>query len=177
MIICDGDGDTYLSKDIDIDQHRSDRNHPDIMKWCRQYTLISKANQNGWYDRIQTDSSICMFSIRKGMRTIYDDQIGVCGLTSIDRHNRGAEFSIYITPDHQKTGYGNSALTALIDHGFNDFGLNRIWGEVFEGNPALNRFILLGFSPYGVARQAYFRDGQFINATLIECLAQDWRER
>lgn len=101
--------------------------------------------------------------------------IGVCGLTSIDMTNRRAEFSLYLIPSYQGKHLGSKALTILLEHAFNNLGLMQVWGEVFEGNPAIESFEKLGFKRDGVRRDFYFRDGKFINANLISIKDDEWR--
>lgn len=138
------------------------RNHPDIRKWCRQHTLISVAHHNAWIERIKTDESIKMFSIEAN-----GVSVGVTGLTSINRINQTAEFSLYIAPPYQRRGYARGALTLLLMHGFWEQNLNRIWGETFEGNPARNLFIDIGMRWEGLLEDAYYREGRFIHCNLF----------
>jgi ribosomal-protein-alanine N-acetyltransferase len=93
--------------------------------------------------------------------------LGVCGLTSMDLINRRAEFSLYIGPEFQGQGFGKNALKTLLAHGFRNYGLNRIWGESFEGNPAIAMFESLGFEPEGIRKEFYFKGGKFIDAYLF----------
>lgn len=146
------------------------RNDPAIWKWCRQNALISRAAHMRWLDRIETDPTIKMFGVRINAAA----DIGVCGLTSIDRINQCAEFSLYIAPEFQRRGYAKEALKLLLDHGFKDQNLNRIWGETFDGNPALRMFIDLGMRLEGTSRQAYFRGGKFIDCHRVAILRSEW---
>lgn len=162
------------------------RNQYEIRRWCRQYTLISSTEQAAWFERISKDKTVKMFGVGtkppppgKGgatddgggpiilarARSEYDlTPIGVCGLTSIDHVNQKAEFSLYIVPEQQNKGYGKEALSLLVEHGFRDFNLNRIWGETYDGNPAIKMFEALGFKKEGTLRQSYFREGRFIDS-------------
>lgn len=153
---------------------RTWRNEHDIWKNCRQHDLISEVHQQRWFERINApDSTEKMYSIN-----ISDDGykklVGVCGLTSINRTNQSAEFSLYIAPHYQNSGYGPIALHELVNHGFKNLNLNRIWGEVFAGNPALNVFLLEGFIAEGCLRQSYFRDGKFIDSYIISALRSEY---
>lgn len=100
--------------------------------------------------------------------------VGVCGLTSIDLHNRRAEFSLYIAPALHGQGFGRKGLELLLTHGFKNLGLNVIWGEVFDGNPAAKLFRRLGFVKEGTRREFYFRDGKFIDAHIVSLTAGEW---
>lgn len=145
------------------------RNDPHIWKWCRQFTLIDGREQERWGEKISTDPTIKMFGV-----WVSHDGVGVCGLTSIDRVNQTAEFSLYIAPEFQNKHYGEDALRTLCRHGFRDHNLNRIWGEVFDGNPAMTMFEKVGFKREGVLKQHYFRDGKFIDAIRIGLLREDF---
>ena len=145
------------------------RNHPSIRKWCRQFTLIDEYQHEAWLEAQSESPSIKMFGVMN--RTEY---IGVCGLTSIDYINRNAEFSLYIEPTAQRKGFGKKALLSLLRHGFEDFGLKRIWGETYEGNPALKTFTSIGMRKEGTLRSAYFRRGKFIDAYRVAMLDEDW---
>lgn len=138
------------------------RNQESIRKWCRQVGLLNFDNHIDWYEKQRKDASIKMFSIK-----VDDKFLGVCGLTSIDLINRHAEFSLYIIPSEQRKGYAREALKKLLHFGLYELGLNLIWGETFEGNPALRLFLDTGFSIEGKRRDFYFKNGQFIDAHLV----------
>lgn len=170
-----------LSADIP-EQARQWRNTPAIMRFCRQNHLISDAQQQEWLDKIATDSSIKMFGVEvtEVDRTTepYQDYgafyVGVAGLTSISMVHRTAEFSLYIAPEYQSRGYGKDALIELIRYGFHNLGLNRIFGEVFHGNPAMKMFKEVGFVEEGHLRQTYYKEGRFIDSTIISILRSEY---
>lgn len=144
-----------------LEKIRSWRNDIRVRKWCRQHSFISDIDQSRWFERVSNDPTIKMFGVYAG-----SEIVGVCGLTSIDLVNRRAEFSLYIGPEHHGNGYGTLALVALFSHGFHNWGLNTIWGESFDDNPAMKTFEKIGMKKDGIRRQFYFRDGKFINAHL-----------
>lgn len=156
-------------KDQNLEIYRNWRNNPLIRSWCRQTGLISEVDQLKWHERIQGDQTIRMFEI------VADHcVVGVCGLTSIDRQNRSAEFSLYIGPEHHGQGYGEGALKTLLHHGFVDLGLHRIWGETFFANPAMALFLKLGMQKEGTFRDSYFKSGSYIDSHIISMLASDF---
>lgn len=147
------------------------RNSPGIYKWCRQPDVISRGHHQRWYDRQDQDPSIKMYIIRSTDKLKY---VGVCGLTSIDLVNRHAEFSLYIAPEFQGNGYGKAALIELCKKGFLTYGLNHIFGESFDGNPAVKMFESVGFKKTGTRPKYYFREGQFIDAHIHSLLSEDF---
>ncbi len=100
--------------------------------------------------------------------------VGVCGLTSIDRVNQCAEFSLYIAPSEQKHGFGTDALKTLLRHSFRDQNLNRIYGQTYDKNPALDMFKKIGMKYEGLDREAYFRNGKFIDCHRVSMLRSEF---
>lgn len=144
-----------------IDQLLSWRNDPRISHWCRQHDLISPNEHEAWFKAQENCPHTKMFEV-----WLLDDLVGVCGLTSIDYIHNRAEFSLYIDPERHGEGLGKKALKTLLKHGFDNYGLNRIWGESFHGNPAIKMFQDLGFEKEGTRRDFYFKGGKFIDAHL-----------
>jgi len=145
------------------------RNHPSIRRWCRQVGYINEQQQKDWEERIQRDPTIQMFGISNG-----HDFVGVCGLTSINLYHRTAEFSLYIGPEYQKKGYAEKALKELLRYAFMDLGLNNVWGEVLESNPALKLFKKIGFKEEGFLREMYYKEGKMWGCHRISILKSEW---
>lgn len=146
------------------------RNDRKVWEWCRQYKPISDREQDAWYDWQGKEPTVQMYAIKSESGAL----VGVCGFTSIDLINRRAEFSLYVDPDAKGRGMGTRALKTLFSHGFKQWGFNSIWGETFDGNPALRIFEKVGMKIEGTRRAFYFRDGRFIDAHLVSILASEW---
>ena len=146
------------------------RNNPAIYKWCRQNDVLHPEMHKRWYENQYVDKTMSMYMIENGSEA----PVGVCGLTSIDLINSRAEFSLYIGPEHHKQGYGEAALRELLKKGFLTFGLNSIWGESFDGNPAVTMFERVGFKHEGTRRDFYMREGKFINVHLFSILRSEY---
>lgn len=159
------------------------RNDREIWRWCRQSGPITYAQHLNYWSNTDVLQDRRMFSILPDaeasvIQSKYCSDlkytVGCCGLTSIDHINRRAEFSCYIGPEHQRKGYARSALTELFNHGFDDLNLNVIWGETFDGNPALNLFVDLGMTVEGTRREFYFKEGRYLDATLVSVRRDEW---
>lgn len=171
------------------EKYRQWRNDYRVWKWCRQNTVIDSSQHRRWLDRCSTDSSLKMFEIcipghgkvgeLDNRMFLASDRIavGVCGFTDIDRVNQRAEFSLYIAPKYQREGYATAALQTLLDHGFLHQNFNCIWGESFDGNPAIELFKKIGFKEEGRRRQFYYREGMFIDAVLVSVLKEEWEHQ
>lgn len=148
------------------------RNEYDTYKWCRQYDLLDWSTHCHWFDNLGRDKSMKMYLI-----TFKDQPIGVCGLTNIDLINRRAEFSLYIPNEFRGEGLGRLALIELLKKGFSNYGLNSIWGETFDTNPACKLFEQIGMILEGTRRQFYFREGKFIDAKLYSITKEEFNDK
>lgn len=160
----------------DLEKLRAWRNDYTIWQWCRQNDVISDVEHAAWFERQSKDPATRMYKIQRRLSSAVET-IGACGFTSIDQLNRRAEFSLYIGPEFQRQGAGAQSLSVLLMHGFQNLGLNVIWGESFAGNPAIRMFEKLGFEAEGNRRDFYFRDGRFIDAHLFSIRRDEWISR
>lgn len=145
------------------------RNDERVMKWCRQYAPLHYDDHLKWFDWQRTNPKIEMFAIEN-----HGIIQGICGLTDVDLINKHAEFSLYILPHQQRQGHGYNALKLLFNFGFDSLNLNRIWGETFDGNPALRLFETLGMEITGVRPEHYFKNGKYLDAFLLSLSREKW---
>lgn len=159
----------------DLGLCRAWRNQWEVWRWCRQTDLISDVEQVEWYRRQAADPSVRMYKV---IATTADTTapVGIAGFTSIRPVHRSAEFSLYIAPKVQRQGFGRRALALLIDHGFSNLAFNMIWGETFVDNPASSIFERLGMRKEGGLRQAYWKDGRFVDSFFYSITAEDWHD-
>lgn len=151
-------------KEGDLESLFKWRNDERIWRWCRQSSPLHWMGHLGWFKKQYEDPKLSMFSITLHSGLL----IGCCGLTDIDLVNRRAEFSLYIEPGCHQNGLGTAALKSLFKHGFDDLGLNRIWGETYEGNPGFYIFTKkLGMTHEGTRVQHYYRNGEFVDCHLV----------
>jgi RimJ/RimL family protein N-acetyltransferase len=142
------------------------RNDPRIYQWCRQETLLNYEKHKNYWKKIQNSHTDKMFQIYRndGRYAQGEDELaGVCGLTNINWTARHGEFSIYIGPEFQRIGYARKALNDLINIAFDDLNLLKVWGESFEGNPAITLFKELGFKESPGHKKHYFKNGKLID--------------
>lgn len=78
--------------------------------------------------------------------------VGSVGLI-IDRGMRRAEVGYSIFGAHRGKGHATRAARAMIAHGFEELGLERIWAEHFPSNPASGRVL----EKAGMTREGEFR--------------------
>ena len=156
----------------DIEKFRQWRNNSEIRKRCREFKLINPTKQEQWYEDLTQDYNEIMFSIEIN----HNQLIGCCGLCYIDWHVREAEVSIYIgSSKHQNKGYATDALFTLVDYGFQEVNLHRIWAEIYEFNiPSIKLFEKVGFKREGQLRENYFVDGRYWDSYRYSILENEW---
>lgn len=72
-------------------------------------------------------------------------------------------------------GYGTEALNALVDFGFGELPLERIWLKVYAHNPrAQKTYDKAGFVKEGVMRHARRHRGSFTDSILMSQLRDEW---
>lgn len=150
------------------------RNDQGIRKWCREYRLITKNAQNTWLNSLDEKNLMFTIWVEKDFSIHNDQPVGVCGLTNISYVHRTAEFSIYIALEFQRHGYATMALKTLFDYGFLECGMNRIYGETFDGNPGMVIYDKLGMIKEGTLKESYYKQGKFINSHIYRVLRSEW---
>lgn len=132
--------------------------------------MLTESAHLDWFYRQAKDQAIQMYEIHPHEI----GRVGVCGLTSINRLNRNAEFSLYIAPEYQKQGFATPALLTLFYHAFKNMNLKQIWGETFFDNPAQEIFRKIGMMEDGRRRQFYFKDGGYHDAILFSIMDHEF---
>lgn len=104
-----------------------------------------------------------------------DDFIGIVELYNLSWKNRRAELSIIIKSSVRGMGYGYEALNNILELGFYELGLNRIWLRVLEYNRrAIELYKRVGFVQEGINRKESFRNGQYFSQIQMSILKSEW---
>ncbi|MDE2893298.1 MAG: GNAT family protein [Chloroflexota bacterium] len=96
------------------------------------------------------------------------DIVGGIGITlQSDVNRRSAEIGYWLGEPHWGQGIATAALKAMTDWAFAEFNLVRLYGEVFEWNPASGRVLeKAGYKLEGRLRKSIVKDDQIIDALL-----------
>ena len=147
-------------------------NDPEIIKYTNSYRPIDEIEQNEWFNSIYKNKQQHVF----GIELIESERlIGTCGLYDIDFISHKAELRLKIG-DKQEwgKGYGKAASKLLVDFGFRDINLHRIWLKVFGDNKAAIKIYKdAGFIMEGEMKDDMFIQGQYKDVVimgLIKCL-------
>jgi [ribosomal protein S5]-alanine N-acetyltransferase len=101
--------------------------------------------------------------------------IGQCTLFGWQRESRRAEVGYSLAAAAWGRGLATEALRALIGHGFDTIGLNRIEADIDPRNIASARVVeRLGFVKEGFARQRWIVGGEVCDSDMYGLLRQEW---
>lgn len=125
-----------------------------------------------YLDRISTAEDRADWAI---IRSADERYLGEVVLNDLDEDNESMGFRISLGGSYGQ-GYGTEATRAVVAYGLDVVGLHRIALEVYAFNPRAKRvYEKCGFRPEGVARDALWWDGEWVDATQMSILATDLR--
>jgi RimJ/RimL family protein N-acetyltransferase len=161
----------------DLEQLKQWRNVPSFRKNFREVRELNNDNQQKWFQSLQNNlTRDYMFSI---VDLKDNSLIGACGLLYINWIIRSADFSFYIGKDEvymDEKGYAEDAVRLLLNYGFNNLNLHKIWMELYEFDKKKLDFFKNKFSfiTDGTLRDNCFEDGHYWNSYIISLLGKDF---
>ncbi len=103
--------------------------------------------------------------------------LGTVSLRRFQRDRR-AELGYWLGADAWGDGIATEAADALVDFGFRELGLERIYALVLEGNTASCRVLeKLGMSNVGVRRRHIRKGKRLCDVSLFGLLRDEWLDR
>jgi RimJ/RimL family protein N-acetyltransferase len=102
--------------------------------------------------------------------------IGNVSLRNLDAENGNAELAILMTDRRFiGRGYGTDAVNCIVDFGFGELRLERIYLQVFDYNPRARRsYEKAGFRTDATLRHARFHRGQHHDVDVMSILREEW---
>jgi len=103
--------------------------------------------------------------------------VGVVSLGITEEHQR-AELAYWMGKPYWGQGYTTEAARRLLDFGFNDLSLNRIFAFAFVSNPASTRVMeKIGMKYEGTLRQHVVKWGEYKDLAAYGCLKSDFAQQ
>jgi diamine N-acetyltransferase len=152
-------------------------NDPDVRRNLLIYKPLSMGQEEKWYQDILNrpiDEHPLCIEVLEGSNWV---MIGNTGFLNINTHDRSAEVGISLgNKQFWDQGFGTDSLRLLVDHGFNQMNLNRIYLHVFETNlRGIRCYEKVGFKHEGRLREARFLDGKYIDVLVMSILKHEWK--
>ena len=92
--------------------------------------------------------------------------------------DRRAELGYWLGADEWGRGYATEAAGALVDFGFAELGLSRIYAQVLAGNDVSCRVLdKLGMINEGVRRRHIRKGRKLLDVVMFGLLRDEWQER
>lgn len=100
--------------------------------------------------------------------------VGIINLGNVEESCMMSDTCYMLSPRFWNQGIMTEVLMAVLDYAFEEIGLNRVQAEVFAGNNASSAVLKkCGMSFEGIARQKYYKNGEFIDTALWAIIASD----
>lgn len=151
-------------------QVRELRNHADIRRFMYTDHPIGPQEHASWLASLGGNHRQKVFVILH-----HGAVAGVVSLNGIDTVHRTADWAFYLDPALQGKGLGSRVEFWLLDHAFNEAGLEKLNCEVLASNPTVvklhRRF---GFTQEGVRRQNILKDGERMDVVLLGITRDEW---
>jgi RimJ/RimL family protein N-acetyltransferase len=139
---------------------------------------LGQAQEERWFDdMLARQGSESWFFV---MCTLEDDRaIGTLGLFDVNLTNGSAGIGIAIgDPDDQGKGFGTDAMEALLDFGFGELRLERMWLDVYDFNPrGVRSYEKAGFVHEGTLRHGVYRRRRYHDVHRMAILRSEWSDR
>ena len=145
----------------------------DVTKYYNIETLTEKKEAQKLIDWFQTRFKEKL-GIRWGIALKGESKIiGTIGFNNFTKGHR-ANIGFDLQKDHWNKGYMTEVLNIVIDFGFNTLGINRIEGEVMQGNQISEKVLVKqGFKREGVLRQWMLWNGNHYDMTMYSLLKKE----
>jgi len=102
--------------------------------------------------------------------------IGSCGIHISSPENREGWLGYCLNRECWKMGYGTEASTGLVDFGFHELGLHRIFATCAPENIASSRVLeKSGMKKEGHLREHKWSKGEWRDSYLFAVLEKDWK--
>ncbi len=107
-----------------------------------------------------------------------DELVGQIRCFGLNPRNRSVEIGYLIAPDQRGRGYGRDGVATLLNHLFEELGLNKAYAQTASFNePSIRLLESLGFTRDGVLREHHQHQGILHDDYIYSLLDREWRER
>lgn len=144
-------------------------NDATLRRAAGEFRALSEMDFDAWIGRMAGTPQNVFFIIAERERLV---PVGFCFLAGLEPIHRRARLGIAIgEAAFRGRGLGRDAVSALVRHGMQDLGLERVALDVSTGNAAaLRLYAACGFRHEGVLRRHFFVDGAFHDAAAMAIL-------
>ncbi len=151
-------------------------NDTEIGRYLGLMHPTNRLRERGYMEKLYKDDR----KVNMGIVLKEGDQlIGSISLDDISIPHRHAELGILIGDKScWSKGYGTEAMNLMIEYGFNQLNLHRIYLFVYDFNArAVRAYEKVGFKREGVLRDHGYRNGEYYDNYAMSILEDEWRAK
>ncbi|PFA69131.1 GNAT family N-acetyltransferase [Bacillus sp. AFS015802] len=157
----------------------------DRYQWCLDREVTKHLNMPEKYPPFSLEETRAWIDMcinktngyeQKAIMTDDGKHIGWIDLKNIDRLNKHAEMGIAIGDKaYWGKGYGLAAMREMLQWGFEELGLNKIWLRVeIDNEKAIKSYRKMGYVEEGILRQDRLRNGEFVDRLRMSILREEF---
>lgn len=149
------------------------RNIAEFRKNFREVRELSLTDQESWFGSLQESKHVNYMFVIIDLET--EKPIGAAGLLYINWIIRSADFSFYIGDENKyigDDGIAKEAAQLLINYGFNNLNLHKIWMELYEFDSQKINFFKNDFEfiQDGLLRDNCFEKGRYWDSLILSLI-------
>jgi RimJ/RimL family protein N-acetyltransferase len=177
----DATGIRYQVRDLsrsDLGRINTWRNDPEVQKWLiSPFRYVSPETDDRWFDHyLEARAGNIRLAICEGES---GELVGAVYLLNIDWVARTGELGILIGERGcQGRGAGEFGSRRILQHAFEDLNLHRVELNVLANNArAMRLYRKVGLVEEGRARQAVFKNGEYLDLIRMGILSTEYNRR
>jgi [ribosomal protein S5]-alanine N-acetyltransferase len=155
----------------------------DIMSWVNAPEIVgnlaafsgapmTREDELAWIKRTIVSAGERVWSVFATENNRYLGQVGIHQIHA--RSKVGRLGAVIASKGEMGKGYGSAAIKAVMDRGFGELGLHKLWLMVFRTNERGQRlYKRLGFIEEGLLREEYFHEGGWHDMVRMGMLARE----
>ena len=145
------------------------RNDQRIREYMFNSDEISEIDHKVWFENSTNDPSRDLLIISRDGEPFGFAQFKISVCKTV------ADWGFYVDPDGRK-GQGTILGNYVLEYGFKEIGLRRIYAEVLETNGRSHSLhIRLGFTCEGILRKHHEKNGVYQNVSMFGLLSSEWK--
>jgi len=145
-------------------------NDPAVRRGLGTSDPLTMADEESFYENVVVESDDIHLLVCSA-----DGPAGICGLNNLDATHGTAKLGYWIASEHHGNGYATAAARLLVDYGFREQRLHKVYADTFAFNEASQRVLeKVGFEREGVHRDQGFVDGEHVDVYRHGLLRDDF---
>ncbi len=145
-------------------------NHPEVRHNLTTTRPQNLLNEEDFFEQaVKEDEDMTALLIARE-----DEPVGVISLEEKEQASKVAEIGIWIHPDHHGNGYGTEASKLVIDYGFDQLNMHKIYARAQADNEgSISLWKKHGFQKEGEFREHVYAENQYKNVVYYGLLRDE----